>query len=276
MICFPSCKINLGLRITQKRADGFHALETVFYPITLTDALEIIIEPETSAAPLTFTSSGLTINGDPYNNLCYKAYFLLKKDYPSIPNIKMHLHKKIPMGAGLGGGSSDGAFTLVTLNQLFNLQLSEQALLDYALQLGSDCPFFILNKPAFAKGRGEILTPTTVDLNGYKIIIVNPGIAISTKLAFSLITPKAPDNNLLAVIQQPITTWKDELINDFEEPIFNSFPELANIKETLYQKGAIYASMTGTGSTVYGIFPTSMMDTLSFNFPTHFFIATAS
>jgi len=276
MICFPSCKINLGLRITQKRADGFHALETVFYPITLTDALEIIIEPETSAAPLTFTSSGLTINGDPSNNLCYKAYFLLKKDYPSIPNIKMHLHKKIPMGAGLGGGSSDGAFTLVTLNQLFNLQLSEQALLDYALQLGSDCPFFILNTPAFATGRGEILTPTSLDLKGYSIVIVNPGIAISTKLAFSLITPKAPDNNLLAVIQQPITTWKDELINDFEEPIFNSFPELANIKETLYQKGAIYASMTGTGSTVYGIFPTSMMDTLSFNFPTHFFIATAS
>ena len=276
MICFPSCKINLGLRITQKRADGFHALETVFYPITLTDALEIIIEPEPSAAPLTFTSSGLTINGDPSDNLCYKAYFLLKKDYPSIANIKMHLHKKIPMGAGLGGGSSDGAFTLVTLNQLFNLQLSEQSLLDYALQLGSDCPFFILNTPAFATGRGEILTPTSLDLKGYSIVIVNPGIAISTKLAFSLITPKAPDNNLLAVIQQPITTWKHELINDFEQSIFNSFPELANIKETLYQKGAIYASMTGTGSTVYGIFPTSMIDTLSFDFPSHYFIATAS
>jgi 4-diphosphocytidyl-2-C-methyl-D-erythritol kinase len=276
MICFPSCKINLGLRITQKRADGFHALETVFYPITLTDVLEIIIEPETSAAPISFTSSGLTINGEPSNNLCYKAYFLLKKDYPSIPNIQMHLHKKIPMGAGLGGGSSDGAFTLVTLNQLFNLQLSEQAILDYALQLGSDCPFFIINTPAFATGRGEILTPTSLDLKGYSIVIVNPGIAISTKLAFSLITPKAPDNNLLAVIQQPITTWKDELINDFEEPIFNSFPELANIKETLYQKGAVYASLTGTGSTVYGIFPTSMMDTLSFNFPSHYFIATAS
>jgi len=276
MICFPSCKINLGLRITQKRADGFHALETVFYPITLTDALEIIIEPDTSAAPITFTSTGLTINGDPSDNLCYKAYFLLKKDYPSIQNIKMHLHKTIPMGAGLGGGSSDGAFTLVTINQLFNLQLSEQALLDYALQLGSDCPFFIINTPAFATGRGEILTPTNVNLDGYSIVIINPGIAISTKLAFSLITPKAPDNNLLTVIQQPITTWKDELINDFEEPIFNSFPELANIKETLYQKGAIYASMTGTGSTVYGIFPTSMIDTLSFDFPSHYFIATTS
>lgn len=276
MICFPSCKINLGLRITQKRADGFHALETVFYPITLWDALEIIIEPETSAAPITFTSSGLAINGDPSDNLCFKAYEILKKDYPTIPNIKMHLHKTIPMGAGLGGGSSDGAFTLVALNQLFNLQIPEQALLDYALQLGSDCPFFIINTPAFATGRGEILKPINLNLDGYSIVIVNPGIAISTKLAFSLITPKVPDTNMEAIICEPVTSWKEKLINDFEQPIFNSFPELANIKETLYQKGAVYASMTGTGSTVYGIFPTSMMDTLSFNFPTHYFVATAS
>ncbi len=276
MICFPTCKINLGLRITQKRADGFHALETVFYPITLRDALEIIIEPDTSAAPITFTSSGLAINGDPSDNLCYKAYFLLKKDYPSIPNVKMHLHKTIPMGAGLGGGSSDGAFTLVALNQLFNLEIPEQSLLDYALQLGSDCPFFIINTPAFATGRGEILKPINLNLDGYSIVIVNPGIAISTKLAFSLITPKVPDTNMEAIICEPVTSWKEKLINDFEQPIFNSFPELANIKETLYQKGAVYASMTGTGSTVFGIFPTSMMDTFSFNFPSHYFIATAS
>lgn len=276
MICFPSCKINLGLRITQKRADGFHALETVFFPISIKDALEIIIEPDTNAAPITFTSSGLAINGDPSDNLCFKAYGLLKKDYPTIPNIKMHLHKKIPMGAGLGGGSSDGAFTLVTLNQLFNLQLSEQVLLDYALQLGSDCPFFIINTPAFATGRGEILTPINVNLDGYRIVIVNPGIAISTKLAFSLITPKVPDTNMEAIICEPVSSWKEKLINDFEQPIFNSFPELANIKETLYQKGAVYASMTGTGSTVYGFFPTSIIDTLDFDFPTHYFVATAS
>jgi 4-diphosphocytidyl-2-C-methyl-D-erythritol kinase len=276
MICFPSCKINLGLRITQKRADGFHALETVFFPISIKDALEIIIEPETSAAPITFTSSGLAINGDPSDNLCFKAYEILKKDYPTIPNIKMHLHKTIPMGAGLGGGSADGAFTLVALNQLFNLQIPEQALLDYALQLGSDCPFFIINTPAFATGRGEILKPINLYLDGYSIVIVNPGIAISTKLAFSLITPKVPDTNMEAIICEPVTSWKEKLINDFEQPIFNSFPELANIKETLYQKGAVYASMTGTGSTVYGIFPTSLMDTLSFNFPSHYFIATAS
>ena len=276
MICFPTCKINLGLRITNKRADGFHALETVFFPISIKDALEIIIEPDTNAAPITFTSSGLAINGDPSDNLCFKAYGLLKKDYPTIPNIKMHLHKTIPMGAGLGGGSADGAFTLVALNQLFNLQLSVDKLMQYALTLGSDCPFFIINTPAFATGRGEILKPINVNLDGYRIVIVNPGIAISTKLAFSLITPKVPDTNMEAIICEPVTLWKEKLINDFEQPIFNSFPELANIKETLYQKGAVYASMTGTGSTVYGIFPTSMMDTLSFNFPTHFFIATAS
>jgi len=276
MICFPSCKINLGLRITQKRADGFHALETVFFPISIKDALEIIIEPDANAAPITFTSSGLAINGDPSDNLCFKAYELLKKDYPTIPNIKMHLHKQIPMGAGLGGGSSDGAFTLVVLNQLFDLQIPEYKLMQYALTLGSDCPYFILNKPAFATGRGEILKPINVNLDGYTIVIVNPGIAISTKLAFSLITPKVSDSNLEVIICESVSTWKDNLINDFEEPIFNSFPELANIKETLYQKGAVYASMTGTGSTVYGIFPTSIIDTLDFNFPAHYFVATAS
>jgi len=276
MICFPTCKINLGLRITQKRADGFHALQTVFFPISIKDALEIIIEPDANAAPITFTSSGLAIHGDPSDNLCFKAYELLKKDYPTIPNIKMHLHKQIPMGAGLGGGSSDGAFTLVALNQLFDLQIPEDKLMQYALMLGSDCPFFILNSAAYATGRGEILKPISVNLDGYSIVIVNPGIAISTKLAFSLIIPKVPDSNLEAVICEPVSTWKDLLINDFEAPIFNSYPELANIKDTLYQNGAVYASMTGTGSTVYGIFPTSMMDTLRFNFPTHYFVATAS
>ena len=276
MICFPTCKINLGLRITQKRADGFHALETVFFPISIKDALEIIIEQDANAAPITFTSSGLTIHGNPSDNLCFKAYELFKKDYPTIPNIKMHLHKQIPMGAGLGGGSSDGAFTLIALNQLFDLQIPEDKLMQYALTLGSDCPFFILNSPAYATGRGEILKTIHVNLDGYTIVIVNPDITISTKLAFSLITPKVPDTNLEAIICEPVSTWKDNLINDFEEPIFNSFPELANIKETLYQKGAVYASMTGTGSTVYGIFPTSIIDTLGFDFPAHYFVATAS
>jgi 4-diphosphocytidyl-2-C-methyl-D-erythritol kinase len=272
MICFPPCKINLGLRVTQKREDGFHALETVFYPLTLTDALEIIIADAHTTEPLTFTSSGLVIHGDTSDNLCCKAYWLLKKDYPDIPNIKMHLHKKIPMGAGLGGGSADGAFTLTLLNQLFNLQLPEEKLMQYALTLGSDCPFFILNSPAFATGRGEILAPTYVNLDGYNIVIVNPGIAISTKMAFSFITPNQPSTQIPDILNLPINTWKDSLINDFEAPIFKTLPELQNIKATLYNNGAVYASMTGTGSTIYGIFPTSIMSEISFDFPSNYFV----
>jgi 4-diphosphocytidyl-2-C-methyl-D-erythritol kinase len=271
MIQFSPCKINLGLSILEKRADGFHALETVFYPVALHDIVEVV-----PAKLFTFSHTGISIPGEASTNLCVKAYQLLKADFPEISDVKIHLHKNIPMGAGLGGGSGDGTTVLILLNQLFELNLTQKQLIEYAARLGSDCPFFIINTPAFASGRGEILTPTTVDLNGYSIVIINPGIAISTKLAFSLITPKTPETNLAAVIQQPISTWKDVLINDFEQPIFNSFPELANIKETLYQKGAAYASMTGTGSTVYGIFPTSIVDTLSFNFPSHYFIATAS
>lgn len=272
MICFPTCKINLGLRITQKRADGFHALETVFYPLSLTDALEIISSDTNTTAPLTFTSSGLAINGDASDNLCCKAYWLLKKDFPYIPNIKMHLHKNIPMGAGLGGGSSDGAFTLTLLNQLFDLQISQNKLMQYALTLGSDCPFFIVNSPAFATGRGEILTPTNVNLDGYSIVIINPGIGISTKTAFSFITPKQPSTHIPEILQLPISSWRDTLINDFEVPIFQAYPELENIKKTLYQKGAVYASMTGTGSTLYGIFETSNIPEISFDFPSNYFV----
>lgn len=272
MICFPTCKINLGLRITQKRADGFHALETVFYPLSLTDALEIITADADITAPLTFTSSGLAINGDTSDNLCCKAYWLLKKDFPNIPNIKMHLHKNIPMGAGLGGGSSDGAFTLTLLNQLFDLQISQNKLMQYALTLGSDCPFFILNSPAFATGRGEILTPTNVNLDGYFIVIINPGIGISTKTAFSFITPKQPSTHIPEILQLPISSWRDTLINDFEAPIFKAYPALQNIKETLYQKGALYAAMTGTGSTVYGIFETNNIPEISFDFPSNYFV----
>ncbi|MFM6969095.1 MAG: 4-(cytidine 5'-diphospho)-2-C-methyl-D-erythritol kinase [Sediminibacterium sp.] len=272
MICFPTCKINLGLRITQKRADGFHALETVFYTLSLTDALEIITADADITAPLTFTSSGLAINGDTSDNLCCKAYWLLKKDFPNIPNIKMHLHKNIPMGAGLGGGSSDGAFTLTLLNQLFDLQISQNKLMQYALTLGSDCPFFILNSPAFATGRGEILTPTNVNLDGYSIVIINPGIGISTKTAFSFITPKQPSTHIPEILQLPISSWRDTLINDFEAPIFKAYPALQNIKETLYQKGALYAAMTGTGSTVYGIFETNILHEISFDLPPNYFV----
>ena len=272
MICFPTCKVNLGLRITQKREDGFHALETVFFPLSLTDALEIIIADSNASTPLKFTSSGLLINGSEADNLCCKAYWLLKKDFPNLPNIEMHLHKKIPMGAGLGGGSADGAFTLTLLNQLFSLQLPQQKLMDYALTLGSDCPFFILNSPAFATGRGEILTPTKVNLDNYTIVVVNPGIAISTKMAFSLITPAPPTSHIPDIINLPISEWKNELINDFEAPVFKQFPAIQQIKETLYSKGAEYASMTGTGSTVFGIFRSSLINTIQFNFPSDYFV----
>jgi 4-diphosphocytidyl-2-C-methyl-D-erythritol kinase len=251
MIVFPNCKINLGLHILSKRQDGFHNLETVFYPIALKDALEII---PSSGSSIEFTSSGLTVDGKEDDNICLKAYQLLKRDFPQLPFIKMHLHKAIPMGAGLGGGSADGAFTLQLLNKKFNLGLSVQQLIDYALQLGSDCPFFIINKPCYATGRGELLEGIDIPLAGYKIAIVNPGIHVNTGWAFSQITPAEPHKRIKAIIAQPIATWKAELINDFENPVFEKYPAIKNIKEELYSKGAVYAAMSGSGSTVYGIF----------------------
>lgn len=257
MIVFPNCKINLGLQILNKREDGFHNLETVFYPIPLRDALEVIrLTDDKTVANVNFKSTGLTIEGDSHNNLCIKAYDLLKKDFPALPSIQMHLHKTIPMGAGLGGGSSDGAFALKLLNEKFQLGLSIQQLINYALQLGSDCPFFIINKPAFATGRGEVLEEIPPDLSAYHFAIVNPGIHVNTGWAFSSLnlsdSPKRPD--LRSIIQQPISTWKDQLINDFEEPVSKAHPEIASIKQQLYDAGALYASMSGSGSTVFGIF----------------------
>ena len=254
MVVFPNCKINLGLYITQKRPDGFHNLETVFYPVGLKDALEII-PAHHAEKEITFSSSGLIVDGKVEDNICIKAYQLLKKDYPQLPSIKMHLHKAIPMGAGLGGGSADGAFALKLQNEKFQLGLSTQQLIDYALQLGSDCPFFIVNKPCFATSRGEILETVELDLLAYHFAIVNPGIHVNTGWAFAqlqLNNSNRPD--LKEIIQQPISTWKDQLINDFEEPVCKAHPEIANIKQQLYNAGAVYASMTGSGSTVFGIF----------------------
>lgn len=255
MLLFPNCKINLGLHILNKREDGFHNLETVFYPIALKDALEIIPSPGSS---ITFTGSGLIVDGKEDDNICLKAYHLLKRDFPQLPFIKMHLHKAIPMGAGLGGGSADGAFTLQLLNTKFNLALSVQQLIDYALQLGSDCPFFIINKPCYATGRGELLEGIDISLAGYKIVIINPGIHVNTGWAFSQITPAEPHKKLKEIIAQSVTTWKAELINDFEAPVFEKYPEIKNIKEALYNKGAVYAAMSGSGSSVYGIFETEI------------------
>lgn len=250
MIQFPNCKINLGLSILAKRADGFHVLETIFYPVSLTDALEIL-----PADTLTLTQSGIAVPGDPSENLCLKAYHLLKKDFPQLPAVQIHLHKHIPMGAGLGGGSSDGTFALHILNQQFNLGLSDNQLIDYASQLGSDCPFFVYNKACHATGRGEILTPIALDLSNYQLLLVHPGKHISTAWAFQQLTPHEKSESIQSIIEKPITQWKDCLINDFEVPVFKAEPNLAMIKEQLYQLGAIYASMSGSGSSLYGIFP---------------------
>lgn len=268
MVVFPNCKINIGLNILAKRPDGYHNLQTVFYPLGIKDALEIIESTEFTQA-ITYSSSGLEINGKTEHNLCIKAYELLKKDFPSLPFIQMHLHKTIPMGAGLGGGSADAAFTLQLLNKKFLLQLSQKQLLDYALELGSDCPFFILNKPCFAKGRGEILEPVELDLSDYSFLIVNPGIHVNTRLAFSTLSIKENSSHLPTLITKPITDWKNEILNDFEKTIFPLYPAIAALKNQLYAAGAIYASMSGSGSSVFGIFKKDNRPLL--NFPPHYF-----
>jgi len=250
MIQFPNCKINLGLSILAKRAVGYHELETVFYPIAVSDALEIL-----PADNLTLTQTGITVPGDPSQNLCLKAYHLLKKDFPDLPPVQIHLHKNIPMGAGLGGGSSDGTSALLILNQQFSLGLNDQQLINYASQLGSDCPFFVYNKTCHAAGRGEILTPIALDLSNYQFLLVHPGKHIATAWAFQQLTPNTKSESIQSIIQKPMTEWKALLINDFEAPVFKTEPTLSSIKEKLYQLGAIYASMSGSGSSLYGIFP---------------------
>jgi 4-diphosphocytidyl-2-C-methyl-D-erythritol kinase len=263
MINFPNCKINLGLNITAKREDGYHEIETVFYPVALKDALEAM-RVTNNKEPVLFTSSGLPISGDPADNLCAKAYGLLKKDFPSLPALHIHLHKEIPMGAGLGGGSADGAFALLLIDKLCGLDLSKQQLLDYALQLGSDCPFFIFNQPCFATGRGEQLTPVELDLSQYQFVLVNPNIHISTAFAFSQIQPMKPQRSVIDLIKLPVTEWKELLVNDFEKNIAAAHPEIASVKKEMYENGAVYASMTGSGSTVYGLFPKEKKPSFSF------------
>ena len=263
MIAFPHCKINLGLSIVAKRADGYHELETVFYPVALQDMVEIVHSNEHSTN-VQFTHSGLAIPGDETQNLCVKAYHLLKKDFPNIPPVKMHLHKKIPMGAGLGGGSSDGTAVLTLLNEQFKLGLHTHQLIDYAAQLGSDCPFFVYDTACHATGRGEILKTFPCDLSNYKIALIHPGIHVSTAWAFSQLQPHAKEKSLAAIVAQPIETWKTTLLNDFEAPIFLAHPILQEIKNELYAQGAIYASMSGSGSSIFGIFPAS------FSWPNNF------
>jgi 4-diphosphocytidyl-2-C-methyl-D-erythritol kinase len=261
MIQFSPCKINLGLSILAKRADGFHALETVFYPVALNDIVEIVptklaVKENTNTIQgVSFSHTGISIPGEASTNLCVKAYQLLKADFPEISDVKIHLHKNIPMGAGLGGGSGDGTTVLKMLNNLFNLNISKEQLLQYAASLGSDCPFFVFNEACHATGRGEILEPLSIDLSGYTIALVHPGIHIATAWAFQQLTPHTKSESIQSIIQKPISEWKALLINDFEAPVFKAEPTLLAIKEKLYQIGAIYASMSGSGSSLFGIFP---------------------
>ncbi|MVM29579.1 4-(cytidine 5'-diphospho)-2-C-methyl-D-erythritol kinase [Spirosoma sp. HMF4905] len=248
MLTFPSCKINLGLRITEKRADGFHNLQSCFYPVSWGDIVEIIPADE-----FTFGSSGLAIPGDSQHNLCVKAYNLLKADF-DLPFVQMHLHKLVPIGAGLGGGSADAAFVLKSLNEQFGLALGVSTLEDYARLLGSDCAFFIQNRPLYCVEKGDVFSEISVDLKGYHLVLVYPNLAISTAEAYAGVKPHQPTIPLIEQLQMPIGTWRDWVHNDFEDSLFPKYPVLAEIKQQLYDAGAVYASMSGSGSTVYGIF----------------------
>lgn len=252
MISFPNAKINLGLNIVGKRADGYHNLETIFYPIPLEDILEIEVLDHTEK-PFELSISGIPIKGNLANNLVVKAYLLLKEKY-NLPPIHIYLHKNIPSGAGLGGGSSDAAFMLKLLNDTFELNLTTTELEEHAAKLGADCAFFIQNKPTFAEGIGNIFSSIELNLSGYQIFLIKPDVFISTAMAFSNIKPHQPELNLKEIIQKPISQWHKWMANDFEESIFKEIPELGKIKEELYQAGAIYASMSGAGSSIYGIF----------------------
>ena len=249
MITFPPCKINLGLNIISKRSDGYHNIETCFYQVPWTDILEILPSTE-----FTFSSSGDSIPGNIADNLCVKAYHLLQKDFQLTP-VKIHLHKTIPTGAGLGGGSSDAAFTLKILKEIFSLPLSNQDLQVYAAQLGSDCAYFIKGVPMIGSGRGEVLHEINLDLKGKYIIIVKPDVHISTAEAYAGVTPHQPGIHVEKILtDHSIKEWKELLVNDFERSVFAKYPEIKRIKDVLYEQGALYASMSGSGSSVFGIF----------------------
>jgi len=250
MILFPTAKLNLGLQITAKRPDGYHNLHTVFYQFPLKDVLEIVEDSTLETGECVFKSAGLAIPGGA--NLCVRAYKLLHEKF-HLPGVRIYLHKIIPMGAGLGGGSSDAAYTLSLLNTLFKMNLSENKLRRLALQLGSDCPLFINNYVQYAEGRGEVLTKINLDLTGMYLLIICPNIHISTTEAFSSIRPQLT-TSCRVVVEQNIKTWKSDLVNDFETSVFSKHPELKAIKEKLYSLGADYAAMSGSGSTIFGLF----------------------
>jgi len=254
LLHFPNAKINIGLFVTEKRPDGYHNLETIFYPVPmLKDALEVIPAAEGEDSSIRIT--GKQIDGDAHQNLVWKALQIIQAKFPErVSSVKVHLLKSIPMGAGMGGGSADGSFMLRLLNKFFNLELSDLAMSELALELGSDCPFFIYNSPHFAAGRGELLAPIHLDLSEYSLQIICPKVHVSTATAFSKIKPKEAPFNLKMIEALAIENWKHHIFNDFEEAIFDVHPLLAEIKDDLYKSGAVYASMSGSGSALYGIF----------------------
>ena len=270
MLTFPCAKINLGLNITSKREDGYHNLETIFYPVPLTDALEVKLMHDDfpSDEPCDLKITGNAVDCDEKNNLVVKAYTLLAQDF-KLPRVHTHLVKRIPMQAGLGGGAADGAFMIRLLDERFRLNMGIAEMERYASRLGSDCAFFITTEPSFATGRGEVLEPVNIaeqNLQGYYIAIVKPAIAESTREAFKQIICRQPEHCCRDIVRQPVETWKTILTNDFEEPAFKQHPELADIKQRLYDLGAVYAQMSGSGSAFFGLFRTDPQQ-LKSNFP---------
>lgn len=256
MIIFPIAKVNLGLNVVERRPDGYHNLQTVFYPVGIQDALEIfpMAEDFPSEVDCDIKVSNIPIEGDEQRNLVVRAYQLLKQDFPNLPRLHVHLYKGIPTQAGMGGGSSDASAMLRLLNTSFQLNLSDEKLISYASKLGADCAIFILNRPAYAEGIGEKLYPMNIDLSGWYMAVVRPDIPVPTKEAFARIKPHFPQKCCRDIVMQPVETWKEELVNDFEESVFALHPELAAIKERLYQLGATYAAMSGSGSALFGLF----------------------
>jgi len=252
MIVFPIAKINIGLRITEKRSDGFHNIETIFYPIHLFDALEFVVSDHSAKCDI-LNITGMD-TGEAGDNLVTKSIVNLRK-HKSIPFLKVHLHKAIPVGAGLGGGSSDAACLLKCVNRHFELNIDNTYLKSIALELGSDCPFFVDGVPSFATGRGELLTSVNAALSGFYLVLVNPAIGINTAEAYRNCKPEKPTASLLELFKLPITSWRNQILNDFEEFVFKKQPLIGELKEDLYKSGALFSLMTGSGSSVYGIFP---------------------
>lgn len=251
MICFPNAKINLGLNIVSRRSDGYHNLETIFYPVPVKDALEIIVREEQTSD--TFIEAGIEVDSPPDSNLVMKALKLMRAHY-NFPPIEVHLLKKIPFGAGLGGGSADASSMLKLINKTFALGATDELLASLAVRLGADCPFFIYNRPFFASGIGEIFEPVDFSLKGYQLVLIKPDIHVSTKDAFAQITPCRPKISLKDIVKTPVREWKNTMVNDFEKSVFEKHPAIKEIKDYLYSKGALYTSMTGSGSSVFGIF----------------------